>query len=163
MCDHRSWLAGAMVLLVGVCIAAEPEPKPRLKLSKEEQLLVDLTNQARAKKHLPALKPNPILFKVARAHAANMAKLGEMKHTLNGKNPQQRIEAAGYDYGWSGENIAVSFGGVRPKPIFTGWMNSKIHHDNILRPQFTEIGIGIASNDKGDYYYAQEFGSPRER
>jgi uncharacterized protein YkwD len=43
--------------------------------------------------------------------------------------------------------------------IFEGWMKSKAHRDNILKPEYQEIGIGIARNDKGEVYYAQEFGT----
>ena len=39
-----------------------------------------------------------------------------------------------------------------------GWMNSKVHRENILDPAFTEIGIGVARNDKGEVYYTQDFG-----
>ncbi|HZU35145.1 MAG TPA: CAP domain-containing protein [Gemmataceae bacterium] len=144
---------------VGVGWADEPE----LKLTKEEQLIVDLTNKARAEKDLPPLKPNVRLFKVARAHAANMAKHQEMNHVLDGKNTFDRLRAAGYKFAWAGENVAVTFHGLRPRAMFKGWMNSKVHHANIMRPGYTEIGIGIARSKKGDYYYAQEFGSRKAR
>jgi uncharacterized protein YkwD len=40
------------------------------------------------------------------------------------------------------------------------WMNSPGHRENILKPDFEEIGIGIRSG--GDYgmYWVQEFGQP---
>jgi uncharacterized protein YkwD len=43
-----------------------------------------------------------------------------------------------------------------------GWMDSKGHRENILNPGFTEIGIGIARNDKGETYFTQEFAKPRK-
>lgn len=158
----KSSLLASLTLLLGICcLAAEPEEATELKLSKEEKVLVDLTNQARAKENLKPLKPNALLFKVARAHAANMAKHEKMQHDLDGKTPKDRIEASGYDYGWVGENIAETYEGLRPRSIFKQWMGSKPHRENILRPQYAEIGIGIARSKDGNYYYAQEFGSQR--
>src|ERR1051326_7683961 len=95
----------ACVLAGSVCWAED-----KLKLSDDEQKILDLTNAARAKEKLPALKANATLFKVARAHSKNMAKKGEMKHELDGKTPAQRVEAAGYDYRATGENIAAGAG-----------------------------------------------------
>jgi uncharacterized protein YkwD len=40
-------------------------------------------------------------------------------------------------------------------------MKSKIHRDNILNAKYDEIGIGLATDDKGDTYYAQVFAKQR--
>lgn len=159
----RMRLVMCLSLLVFCVTITRAADEPKVKLTKDEQLIVDLTNKARAKEHLPPLKPNPILFQVARAHAANMAKQQQMAHVLDGKNTFDRLKAAGYKYGWAGENVAETFHGLRPRPMFNGWMKSKVHRENILRPQYTEIGIGIARSENGDYYYAQEFGSRKKR
>ena len=37
-------------------------------------------------------------------------------------------------------------------------MNSAGHKANILDPSFTEIGVAIAANSKGELYYCQVFG-----
>jgi uncharacterized protein YkwD len=144
-----------------VLVAAD-DPKPKFELSKAEQAILDATHKEREKEKLPPLKANPILFEVARAHSANMAKQGEMKHELDGKNPADRIKAAGYDYSYIAENIAVS-DGESPEGIVKAWMDSKIHKENILNDKYTEIGIGIAKNDKGETYYTQEFGTPKKK
>ena len=44
-----------------------------------------------------------------------------------------------------------------------GWMNSKVHRENILEPAFAEVGIGVARNDKGEMYYTQDFGMAFEK
>jgi uncharacterized protein YkwD len=121
-----------------------------------------MTNDARAKEKLPPLKPNPVLFRIARLHSANMAKQGEMNHVLDGKNPAQRTLAGGYDYAKVAENIAES-NGAPLKDIMEGWMNSKIHRDNILKAGFEEGGLGVARNDKGNVYYTQLFGTQRKK
>jgi uncharacterized protein YkwD len=159
-CIHRLFV----VVIVGSAVlacAAEPRAKSKLTLSSDEQMILELTNQARAKEDLPPLKPNAVLFEVARAHSANMAKKAEMNHVLDGKTPAQRVDAAGYPYGWVGENVAYS-DGVQLKEVFKGWMESQQHRENILRDKYEEIGIGIARNDKGEMYYTQVFGTERK-
>jgi uncharacterized protein YkwD len=160
MSRSGAWLLATLLLIAGLSYAAEPADD-ETKLSKEEQQVLDLTNEARAKEKLPALKINATLTKVARAHAANMAKQHKMDHVLDGKTPAQRVDAAGYDYRSVGENLAVADKGATVEQVQKGWMESKVHHDNILSPKYDEIGLGLATDDKGQTYYAQVFGKHR--
>lgn len=158
-------LALAVVLGAGAR-AASGEKKAEFKLSADEQTLLDLLNKARAKEKLPALKPNPVLFRVARAHSANMAKQKKMAHDLDGKGPPQRVDAAGYDYRFVAENVGMSESEGEPVPVadvHEEWMKSKSHRHNILSPKYQEVGIGIARNKDGQVYYTQVFGTPRKR
>src|SRR5262249_35730789 len=157
-------LLAAFVL--GLCLAAghadDPKDQPKLKLSDDEQKILDLTNEARAEKKLPPLKPDEKLFEAARAHSANMAKQQKMEHVLDGKNPADSVKETGYKIASLGENVAWSTG--EPiKKIFQMWMDSEHHRDNILKPEYEEIGIGIAANDKGETYYTQVFGTKLKR
>jgi uncharacterized protein YkwD len=156
------WLIAALLLNAGLAGAAEAK-KDELKLSKDEQRILDLTNEARAKEKLPALKANATLMKVARAHAANMAEQKKMDHVLDGKTPAQRVEKAGYDFRSVGENIAYADKGAAVKQIFKGWMESEHHRENILASKYDEIGLGIATDNKGNTYYAQVFGKQRPK
>lgn len=133
--------------------------RPKLELTKEEQKLLELTNAERKKKDLPALKPSPLLFKVARAHSANMAKHGKMAHDLDDKNPFQRLKEAGYKYAFAAENVAAGLDEL--DEVMKGWMESEPHRKNILSDKFTEIGVGIARDKKGEPYLTQVFGKPR--
>lgn len=137
------------------------QPAP-VKLTEDEQAILDATNRAREKEGLPPLRLDAALAKAAREHAKNMAGQGKMAHVLDGKKPEERVKDAGYDYSWTGENIAWATD-LDPAGTVKGWMNSPHHRENILRKQFREIGIGIARSAKGEYYYAQVFGSPRRR
>ena len=147
--------------LVGsICLSAgRAEDPTKFKLTKQEQELVDLTNKERAKQELPALKVNPLLTKAARLHSANMAKQEKMEHRLDGKDPPQRAEAAGYRLGYVGENIAAgekwTLGG-----LMRSWMGSKPHRENILSKRYTEIGVGMADTARGERYYTLVFGQP---
>jgi uncharacterized protein YkwD len=91
-----------------------------------------------------------------------MAKQDKMAHVLDGKRPAQRVDEAGYDYRFVGENVALSEGeDVTLADIHDGWMKSKIHRDNILKKEYREVGLGLAKNNKGQTYYAQVFGTRR--
>jgi uncharacterized protein YkwD len=161
MMRSAQWWLAVVLVLTGLAWADEAADK-EIKLSKEEQLILDLTNEARAKEKLPPLKVNATLMKVARAHSANMAKQNKMEHVLDGKEPHQRVEDAGYNYRSMGENIAAGDKRVSVRKIFEGWMDSQGHREHILSPKFDEIGIGIAA-DKREYYYTQEFGKQRSK
>ena len=41
--------------------------------------------------------------------------------------------------------------------VVKAWMNSQGHRENILRPEFTEIGIGVRY-ENGQMYWVQNFG-----
>ena len=135
----------------------EKPSKPNLKLSAVEQKVLDLTNAERKKNDLPPLRLSPQLTKVARAHAANMAKQGKMSHVLDGKNPADRLKAAGYPFGFIGENVGE--GARKVDVMMKAWMGSKHHRENILNKKFTEIGVGVARDERGTPYYTQVFTS----
>ena len=157
------WFLALFAVAVPFVPAEDKKEAPQVEMTKDEKMLLELLNKERTKKELPPLQPNPLLFKVARAHSANMAKQEKMEHVLDGKNPGQRVLAAGYDYGKAAENIAVSEGTRPPlRVIVKGWMESKIHRDNLLDDKVTETGLGIAKNDKGEIYYTQVFARPRK-
>jgi len=139
--------------------AADPGDKQKLNLSKEEQRLLDLTNAERKHQNLPPLVPNPVLFQVARAHAANMARQEKMDHNLDGKKPRERVTEAGYRWHYTGENLA--YAEVELEEVMKGWMDSPKHRDNILSWKYTEIGLGMARSAQGLVYYTQVFALPK--
>lgn len=56
-----------------------------------------------------------------------------------------------------GENIAA--GQESTSEVMNGWMNSPGHRANILRPSYSELGVGLAyGSDR--YYWVQLFGNP---
>ena len=58
-------------------------------------------------------------------------------------------------YGYWGENIAM--GQSNASAVVTAWMNSEGHRENILKPEYRKIGIGVYYlNDTP--YWVQNFG-----
>lgn len=62
-----------------------------------------------------------------------------------------------YEYTSLGENIARNF--QAPKDVVDAWMESPSHRENILRENYTNIGVGITTDDNGNYYWVQMFSS----
>jgi uncharacterized protein YkwD len=121
-----------------------------------ENKVLEMTNLERKKKDLPPLKFHSVLAKVARDHSANMAKQEKLEHVLDDKTPKDRIQASHYPYRFIGENIAM--GDIEFNQIMKAWMESEKHRDNILSPNYDEIGIGAVKTEKGIWYYTQVFG-----
>lgn len=131
-----------------------------LTLSAEEKSLLELTNAIRDREKLPLFKPHLQLFKAARDHSVNMARQGVMDHILDGKNPGDRVRAAGYRPARLAENIAWSTNGTIAE-LIQGWMDSEGHRKNILDPNLKEIGLGYARDSRGEIYTTQVFGTRR--
>jgi uncharacterized protein YkwD len=148
-----------IVLGIALLIAADKDDKEKLKLSRDEEAILKLTNDLRAKEKLPPLKPNAMLFEAARAHSKNMADQGKMAHVLDDKEPTDRVSATGYKRAYVGENI-VGGQQLSPRVAFKFWVDSEPHKKNLLGDKFEDIGIGIARDKKGDVYYTQVFATP---
>jgi uncharacterized protein YkwD len=43
------------------------------------------------------------------------------------------------------------------------WMESKLHRENILGPNYTDIGLGTARDQNGQIYYTQVFTKPQAK
>ena len=130
-------------------------------LAPVEQAIVDLTNQARQSAGLPTLAVNAQLVQAAQIHATNMARLDRLSHILPGTSlptPEDRLSYVGYSYSSWGENIAYNYRDA--SDVVRGWMLSPGHRANILSPNYTEIGVGVALNSQGQPYYCLVFGRP---
>lgn len=133
------------------------DTKDELKLSKEEQGVIDLTNAERKKADLPPLKANGKLMAAARGHAENMAKQDKLDHVLDDKQPADWVKDAGYTYSMVGESVARNQ--KDPAAVLEAWLNSENHKANILNTEYAEIGVAVAKNAKGEPYWVQVFGT----
>jgi uncharacterized protein YkwD len=128
-------------------IGAKPS---RIGLVAAGEATVCLLNRERAQRGLPALRENGLLAAAALEHSRDMVQRRYFEHTSpDGRSVGDRLRAIGYSRGVSasaGENIAYGFGAdSTPAAIVQIWMESPGHRADILRPAFTEIGIGIAT------------------
>ncbi|MGW0824500.1 CAP domain-containing protein [Streptomyces sp. NPDC002845] len=120
--------------------------------------VIALTNAERAGAGLPPLAADPYLTTAAQAHSADMVARAFYSHTSpDGSEPWHRAAAAGSTRRTIGENIAC--GQRSPAEVVRGWMDSPGHRANILKPDFTHIGIGFAGGGSAGTYWTQLFGA----
>jgi uncharacterized protein YkwD len=115
-------------------------------------------NQVRQKNGLSTLQNNEKLAQVARKYSRLMAEKKFFSHTApDGSTLQDRVKADGIFYWMVGENL---FKGTNlPQPVSAsveGWLKSPGHRANILRPVFTETGVGVWRVNN-TYYITQLF------
>jgi uncharacterized protein YkwD len=113
------------------------------------QATICLLNRERTRRGLPPLRLNDLLSAASAEHSQDMVRLRYFEHTApDGRSVGDRLRAVGYSAGVSssaGENIAWGVGPEStPAAIVGVWMHSPGHREDILRPSFTEVGIGIA-------------------
>jgi uncharacterized protein YkwD len=123
----------------------------------------DVTCQDETKGRAGTLQWDARLAAVARAHSEEMASKGFFGHAaIDGSMPGVRISRAGIQWRASGENIA-KFPDISEAE--TAFMNEPKfqpnHRANILNPDFTHVGVGIARGPDGMLYITQEFAQLR--
>jgi uncharacterized protein YkwD len=107
-----------------------------------------LLNDERAQHGLAPLTTSALLELASQRHSEDMGLRKFFAHeTPDGADPGRRMEAVGYPVTstTTGENLAWGTGPeATPVRIVKGWMNSPGHRENILRPEFTQVGVGVA-------------------
>ncbi len=125
--------------------------------------VIALTNSERSGNKLNGVTEDALLDKAAQAKANDMAANGYFSHTgPDGKTPWQWIAESGYQYQYAGENLAVRF--IDSKDVVNAWMMSPTHRANIVKPVYTQIGVGVAEgmyDGQPATYVVQYFGTPK--
>ncbi len=126
--------------------------------------VVALTNSYRSQHGLEPLTLNINLSQSAQTHSQDMALSDFFSHTgSDGSRTSDRTKLAGYESSYVGQNIAAGY--ITAEEVVRGWMNSPGHRENILNPNYKEIGIGYyyLADDTGDVnynsYWTQDFGA----
>jgi len=127
------------------------------------EMLVQV-NAARERAGLKPLRLDSVLAKAAQRHAEDMLKRGYFDHrSPAGTTVRERSTAAGYRWAAIGENIA--YGQTSVDEVVETWLESPGHRKNILSPNFSELGVGLALGKGPDGRYqilwVQNFGAPR--
>ncbi|MED0652822.1 CAP-associated domain-containing protein [Anoxybacillus geothermalis] len=124
-----------------------------------EYQIFDLANAARRLHGLPALAWDAKAAAAAREHSEDMAVHHYFSHTnLQGLSLFDRLKRHGIAYRVAGENIA--YGQYDAIFVHEAWMHSLGHRQNLLYPDFTRLGVGVAFNSFHQPYYSQEFYAP---
>ena len=123
-----------------------------------ERQMFDLVNEERTAVGLPTLTWDDRLLPVARQHSEEMFKLKYFAHQspVSG-SPFDRLKAAGITYSRAGENLAYA---QSVSVAHRGLMQSQGHRENILRPEFTRMAIGVISAGPYGRMFTQMFVTP---
>jgi uncharacterized protein YkwD len=79
-------------------------------------------------------------------------------NNLMGESPFDRMQLAGYNYSWAGENIAA--GNSAATATMGQWLGSSSGHcENIMNPAFEHLGVGYAQGGSFGHYWTQNFGA----
>ncbi len=125
--------------------------------------VVATTNAERQAQGAVPLTLNAQLSAAASAKVQDMFTQQYFEHVgPDGRQPSDWVDASGYEYKLTGENLALGdFSG--DTDLVTAWMNSPGHRANILKPEFTEIGVAVGKGmfeGKETWLAVQVFGKP---
>jgi len=116
----------------------------------------NLLNDYRIMLGLRSLVFDKRLLASSRAHAKYMESIKTMGHDFKGEpageTPAKRMKNAKYPKKYiGGENVCFGYPGG--KASFKAFLSSPVHHENLLTPAYTAIGMG-----KSGTYWTQNFG-----
>ncbi len=127
-------------------------------------VVTSLTNDDRKSNGLEAVEPDALLTRAAQMKAEDMAEKGYFSHVApDGKTPWYWLDQVKYPYSYAGENLAIDF--TDSKDVEDAWMASPTHRANIVKREYTRIGVGVA---KGMYegsettFVVQFFATPKK-
>ncbi len=125
--------------------------------------LLSDTNKMRNEVGVADLKLNATLSRAAAAKANDMFAKDYWAHNSpDGKEPWDFIVAAGYDYLYAGENLAVDFNDS--DHVVEAWYESPSHKANLLNSKYTEVGFAVVDGElegRKTTLVVQMFGYPR--
>lgn len=124
-----------------------------------EWRMLRLLNEDRKRHGLKPVRMQENLRKVARKHSEDMARQDYFDHVnLKSESPSDRLKGARVSDVVSGENLA-KVGGYKNPTQFAedGLMNSPGHRANILNAAYNVVGIGVVRNERGVYFFTQNF------
>jgi uncharacterized YkwD family protein len=124
-------------------------------LTANEQQMLNLINQERARYGLTPLKADLQVTKVARVKSQEMISRNYFSHqSPTYGSPFDMLKRFGITYRTAGENIA---GNNTVTAAHKALMNSSGHRANILSRNFTHIGIGVVPGGQYGMMFTQMF------
>ncbi len=151
----------AVVIFFVLIFPMEAWLTPDIQLQESEKI-IKLTNDIRASLGVNVLKKNSLLTQAAFKKAEDMLLNQYFAHVgPDGKGLATWLKIVGYNYASAGENLAMGF--ANSEDVVNGWVRSSTHYANLVDPDFSEIGVGMASGpykNNDTTFVAQYFGAP---
>lgn len=108
--------------------------------------LITLLNQERVSLGLQPLVENQKLDEAALLKAKDILEKDYFSHqSPEGITPWYWFLKTGYNYKYAGENLAIGF--LNSKDVYKAWFNSISHKENMINPNYREIGTAILTGD----------------
>lgn len=136
---------------------------PCMKAEDESRLIgemLDLVNQERSRRNLSILRRNDTLDRIAEFYACRLIDGGFFAH--EDPHDSSRIDTRAGDFGYAFQKIGENLGARQysVEQVMREWMKSPGHRENILDPDFIEIGLAVRLGGTHGVYWVQEFGRP---
>lgn len=115
--------------------------------------IIKAVNNERTSRGLNSLTENTKLDSAALNKSNHMLKNNYFDHYGFGLTPWNFIKAENYNYSIAGENLALGFN--TSEGVVSAWMKSDKHRENILNPDFKDIGVGVVKGEFNDKNIAE--------
>ena len=156
---RRNLAAFALVAFAMLGAGSANAARP-LHLSRAERTLLTAINSARAAAGVPPLRASGSLSSAAAWQSQVLAQAGYIDHTSpDGSTLLDRLTRARWHGTTAGEDLAVA---PTPSDAVAMWMQSTGHRENLLRPSFHTVGLGLARgvwSGREAVYVTADFGS----
>ena len=156
---RRNLAACALVAFAMLGAGSANAARP-LHLSRAERTLLTAINSARAAAGVPPLRASVSLSSAAAWQSQVLAQAGYIDHTSpDGSTLLDRLTRARWHGTTAGEDLAVA---PTPSDAVAMWMQSTGHRENLLRPSFHTVGLGLARgvwSGREAVYVTADFGS----
>ena len=151
----KTYWAYKSILCVSAPSDTSPSPDSKASSLSVETEVIRLINEARTKAGVSALKLDTVLCEIASIKAQDMVDNNYFNH----KSPKwgssgDMLKAFGVSYSCRGENIA--YGAYNAAQVFSDWIDSPPHYDNLLDSEFTKAGVGYATSKDGTVFWVME-------
>jgi uncharacterized protein YkwD len=156
---RRNLVACTLVAFASMGVGSAQAARP-LHLSGAERTLLTAINSARAAAGVPPLRASASLTSAAAWQSKALAQAGYLNHTSpDGSTLIDRLTRARWHGTTAGEDLAVA---PSPSQAVAMWMQSPGHRENLLRPSFRIVGLGLAQGSwsgSAALYVTADFGN----
>ena len=111
-----------------------------------------LVNQQRVRFGLPPLRVSLKLDRAAQQWSDHLVASNQFLHG----DVSGRMTAVGYDWDEGGEDLGGGY--LTPRDMLSGWMGSYEHCQNILWPDYRDMGTGENAGGSGPATWTMDFG-----
>lgn len=108
----------------------------------DTQKLYRLISEYRKEQNLHKLFINRTLEESAQRKLSDMIEKKYFRHAdMNQYESWYLFNASGYDYTYAGENLSSGYN--TPWQVFDAWVNSAIHNQQLLKPEYLDMGLAV--------------------